>query len=189
MFRLSLLKKYVNRDLLIQALKTYDAPGDEQLFKVRFLELLAHPQAYHRNHLPGHITGSAWIIDQSKKYVLLTHHAKLNKWLQPGGHADGDENILNVSLREAVEETGLNDFKLLHDGIFDLDIHPIPARKEFPDHLHYDIRFLFEADKDIPLLISEESHALSWVALEQLEELTDGNASILRMAEKLRVKS
>lgn len=185
MFRLSLLKKYVNRDSLIRAIETYDTPvREENLFRTPFLELLQHPQAYHRNHLPGHITGSAWIIDLSKKFALLTHHAKLNKWLQPGGHADGDENILNVSLREAIEETGLKDFKLLRNGIFDLDIHPIPARKEFPEHFHYDVRFLLGADKEEPLLMSEESHALRWVPIDQLKDLSGQNESIIRMAGK-----
>jgi len=167
------------------ALKTYDAADVEKSFTLKFLELLLHPQAFHRHHLPGHITGSAWIVDQSKKFALLTHHAKLNKWLQPGGHADGDEDILMVALREAKEETGLKEFKLLHNGIFDLDIHPIPARKEFPEHLHYDVRFLFQADRNESLLMTTESHALAWVATDQLTLLTQENASIIRMANKV----
>ncbi|MDH4089965.1 MAG: NUDIX hydrolase [Cyclobacteriaceae bacterium] len=175
----------MNREFLIAALKNYHAFAEEEIFIPKFLDLLLHRDAYQRDHLPGHITGSAWIVDTSGNFVLLTHHAKLNKWLQPGGHADGDENILNVALREAREETGLSDFKLLENGIFDIDIHTIPARKEFPQHLHYDVRFLIEGDKEQSLLVTRESHALAWIPMHQLVHLTEENASILRMANKL----
>jgi len=110
----------------------------------------------------------------------------LNKWLQPGGHAEGEENVLNVAVREAQEETGVKDFKVLQQDIFDLDIHPIPARKGFPDHLHYDIRFLFEADKNEKVIVSDESHDVAWVGLDQLSKLTQNNPSIMRMVEKCR---
>src|SRR5688500_13917224 len=147
------------------------------------MELLQHPHAFERHHLPGHITGSSWILDQSRQFVLLVHHGTLNKWLQPGGHADGEENVLNVALREAKEETGLKNFKLLQEEIFDLDIHPIPARGNFPGHLHYDIRFLFEADRNEQIIVSDESHDVSWLALSQLATLND--PSLLRLADKI----
>ena len=160
---------------------------EEQQFIPGFLELLEHPDAFLRSHLPGHITGSAWIIDSSRQFVLLTHHAKLNKWLQPGGHADGEENVLNVALREATEETGLTELHVIQDRIFDVDIHIIPSRKEFPEHLHYDIRFVFEARKDEPLMLTNESHALAWVQVAELAYLTQNNKSIMRMADKLHL--
>ena len=170
---------------LIQALTNYTTTFEEEKpFAADFLKLLQHDRAFHRDHLPGHITGSAWIIDAARQSVLLTHHAKLDKWLQPGGHADGDENVLGVALREAEEETGLKKLKLLQPGIFDLDIHTIPARKDFPEHLHYDIRVIFEADSNEELLISDESHDLKWVPLNQLHEYTS-NLSIQRMLKKI----
>lgn len=172
------------RQTLIQALTNYTTRFEEEKkFTADFLKLLEHERAFHRDHLPGHITGSAWIVDASLTSVLLTHHAKLDKWLQPGGHADGDENVLGVALREAEEETGLKNFKLLQPGIFDLDIHTIPARKDFPDHLHYDIRFIFEADPMEALVITDESHDLKWVPMNQLSAYTS-NTSILRMQQK-----
>ena len=174
----------MNRDSIIKSLKTYDSAfAEEKLFVPQFLELLIHRDAFQRHHLPGHITGSSWILDQSGQHVLLVHHGTLNKWLQPGGHADGEENVLNVALREAREETGLMHFKLLKDDIFDLDIHPIPARGNFPDHLHYDIRFLFEANRGEQIIVSEESHDVSWLALTQLSTLN--NPSLMRMANKV----
>jgi 8-oxo-dGTP pyrophosphatase MutT (NUDIX family) len=135
--------------------------------------------------MPGHITGSAWIIDEDKTHVLLIHHNNLNRWLQPGGHADGDENVLNVAIREANEETGLLNLTLLTSGVFDLDIHPIPERKGFPSHFHYDVRFLFRASKKDELKISEESSDLKWIKLSEVPALTQNNPSILRMIKKL----
>ena len=122
----------MNRDSLIVLLKKHRTHSDEEkVFIPKFLDLLDHPHAFLRTHLPGHITGSAWIIDPSKEFVLLTHHAKLNKWLEPGGHADGDEDVLNVALREAREETGLADLLLVQKEIFDIDIpvHEIDGRR------------------------------------------------------------
>lgn len=177
----------MKRDLLIALLKKHRTNSEEErAFLPRFLDLLDHPDAFLRTHLPGHITGSAWIIDASKEFVLLTHHAKLDKWLQPGGHADGDEDVLNVALREAREETGLIELLLVQKEIFDVDIHTIPLRKDFPEHLHYDIRFIFQASKDEPLLLTDESHALAWVHVRDLPKLTQDNTSMLRMAEKAK---
>lgn len=157
---------------------------EEQRFVKRFEQLLSHDDAFQRYHLPGHITGSAWIVDTLKTRALLVHHAKLNRWLQPGGHADGEEDVTAVALREAQEETGVQHFKLLQSRIFDLDIHPIPARPDFPAHDHYDIRFLFEADPGDLLTVSEESHDVQWVELAQLEKYNN-EPSILRLKHKL----
>ena len=176
-----------DRAKLITALKDYHSDYTAEIeFKKQFLKLLDHPRAFFRDHLPGHITGSAWIIDHSGQFTLLTHHAKLNRWLQPGGHADGEENVVNVAFREATEETGLTSLKLALHSIFDIDIHPIPARPEFPQHDHYDIRFLFQASRDDDFQITEESHDLAWKKISDLPELTGNNASILRMAEKVK---
>ena len=147
--------------------------------------MLESPRSYHRDHLPGHITASAWIVDEEKKNALLVHHAKLNKWLQPGGHADGEEDVVNVATREVEEETGLSNLSLLVPGIFDLDIHPIPARKDFPEHLHYDIRFAFIASRKEVLKISDESNDLKWINLKEVPALTEQNSSILRMVQKM----
>ncbi|MBT1702499.1 NUDIX hydrolase [Chryseosolibacter indicus] len=173
---------------LIQAVKLYRSTFEEELlFKKLFIDLLNNPRAYHRDHLPGHITGSAFIVDSSRKYVLLTHHAKLNKWLQPGGHADGDENVINVALREADEETGLKNLRLITEEIFDLDVHAIPARKDFPQHDHYDVRILLEGSREEQLIITEESKDLAWVSIDEAVALSGNNHSIARMVEKVKL--
>lgn len=174
----------VNRIELIQQLNSYQTSfTEEQVFIERFLELLDHPDAYQRTHLPGHITGSAWIISEAFDEALLVHHAKLDKWVQPGGHADGDENILAVALREAQEETGILQFEI-QPIVFDMDIHTIPARKDFPEHQHYDIRFLMKPLPNQTIAVSEESFDVKWIALAQLENYTK-ERSVLRMKDKI----
>lgn len=176
------------RSELQDALRTYATLyPEEQSFVPRFLALLTHDRCFHRDHLPGHITASAWITDARGQWVLLTHHAKLKRWLQPGGHADGDENVAAVALREAREETGLKSLQIVRGGIFDVDIHAIPARNDFPEHLHYDVRFLFQASRIERPIITAESTDLAWQPVDQLAEITANNISMLRMAEKARL--
>jgi 8-oxo-dGTP pyrophosphatase MutT (NUDIX family) len=177
-----------SRKELQLALQNYAAFNSaERSFIDQFLSLLEHPNAYHRDHLPGHVTGSAWIIDTSRQFVLLTHHAKLNRWLQPGGHADGDEDITAVALREATEETGLPNFRMLSQNLFDIDIHPIPPRNNFPQHLHFDVRILLEADRSHSLAVTSESHDLAWVELDEVSRKSENNESMLRMVNKVKL--
>ncbi len=175
-----------DRPSLVAALQQYRTPyQDELLFVDKFLALLTHPDAYQRTHLPGHITGSAWIVNGDGSKILLVEHAKLKKWLQPGGHADGDENVLAVALREAQEETGLIDLQLIGPSFFDIDIHPIPERKQppFPGHDHYDVRFLFVAREEDELLISDESTDLRWIPARDLEKF-NAEPSVVRLRDK-----
>ena len=158
----------------------------EKEFRASFISFIkGNIDCFERSLQIGHITGSAWIVNKDRDKALLTHHAKLNRWLQPGGHADGDSRIDQVSMKEAREETGLSSLRLLSDNIFDIDIHSIPARNHEPEHLHYDIRFIFEADEHESLTVTSESKDLQWVSLSSLLEKTEKNQSILRMAEKV----
>lgn len=176
----------MNRKTLVSQLSSYQTPYiEEKQFIVRFLKLLHHPDCYKRTLESGHITGSSWIVDKTRQYVLLTNHKKLNRWLQLGGHADGDENIIQVATREAEEESGLKSIKLLNENLFDIDIHLIPENPKDKEHYHYDIRFIFEADITEPLIISNESKDLKWIKVALLEQLTQNDASMMRMTEKV----
>ena len=86
------------------------------------------PDCFSRSHASGHITGSAWLLSPDGSMALLTLHRKLGKWLQLGGHADGDADILRVAMREAQEESGISGIVPVSAHIFDVDIHRIPAR-------------------------------------------------------------
>ncbi len=144
-----------------------------------------YPDCFERSLKVGHITGSAWIVDKERTHALLTHHRKLDRWLQLGGHSDGDSNTLNVAMREGLEESGLKNLHPVSDDIFDVDVHLIPARKDEPDHYHYDVRFLLEADRHADLVISDESHDLAWLPLDEIVELAS-DESIQRMVQKTR---
>ena len=136
-----------------------------------------------RAQLAGHLTGSAWVLDEDRTHALLTHHGKFNCWVQLGGHVEDDADLLSAALREAYEESGLASVKPLSDSIFDVDVHTIPANPKEPAHFHYDIRFLFAADRTASLVVSSESKDLSWVALEKIADLTQ-EESVLRMVRK-----
>ena len=141
----------------------------------------AHPDCFHRSCRVGHITGSAWLVDAADTRVLLTHHRKLGRWLQFGGHSDGDPDTLAVALREAREESGLP-VRALDEAIFDLDVHMIPTRGSEPAHQHYDVRFLLVAEHE-RFRKNDESHALEWVPADGIRSLTE-EESVLRMARK-----
>ena len=143
-----------------------------------------HPDCFERTCRPGHITGSAWLVDAAGERVLLTHHRKLGRWLQLGGHSDGDPDPLAVALREAREESGLA-VRALDEAIFDLDVHRIPARGDEPAHRHYDVRFLVVAEGE-RFRKTDESHALEWVPVGAIRSFT-AEESVLRMARKWEV--
>jgi 8-oxo-dGTP pyrophosphatase MutT (NUDIX family) len=148
-----------------------------------------HPDCFERSLLIGHVTGSAWVVSPDRQQVVLIHHRKLDCWFQPGGHADGDPDVARVALKEAEEETGLTGLQLVHPvgkpaPIFDVDVHTIPARKDVPAHLHYDIRFMVEADPKKAFVQNEETQDIQWVLLEKITEYTD-EQSIVRMVKKI----
>ena len=176
-----------DRRALVAELEAYQSEYPEELaFRDRFLDLLSFNNCFTRDLLSGHITGSAWIVNEAYTHAFMTHHAKLNKWLQPGGHADGDEQVGRVALKEALEETGMEGLQLHSRQIFDLDIHTIPERKGVPEHEHFDIRYLIVTSQGTPFKISDESNELAWMSLDDMEAATGGNKSILRMVEKTR---
>lgn len=143
----------------------------------------AHEACFERSLEIGHLTGSAWVVDASGERVLLTLHRKIGRWMQLGGHADGESDLLTVALREAEEESGLTGIEPLASTLFDIDIHEIPEREDEPAHLHYDCRFLLRAAGPEEYRVSDESHALAWIELERVPEFTR-EESVLRMARK-----
>ena len=163
-------------------LESFDAPSAEQdAVRARILAFVAdHPgDAHRRTCLEGHLTGSALVVDARGERVLLLHHRKLDRWLQPGGHCDGDANLAGVALREAREETGIEGLTVEPDPI-DLDVHAIPARPGEPEHLHLDVRFLVRAPEGAEPARNEESNELRWFTPDEARAL-DVDASVLRL--------
>ena len=149
----------------------------------QFLQFASeHVDCCERTLAIGHFTGSAWLVSADGERVLLTHHRKLGRWLQLGGHADGDGDLAAVARREAEEESGLSGLAL-EGGIFDLDRHLIPARGNEPAHWHYDVRFVVRAS-DENFKVSEESHSLAWKSIADIAADSFADESMRRMAAK-----
>jgi 8-oxo-dGTP pyrophosphatase MutT (NUDIX family) len=168
-----------------EQLNKYRTPyEDESSFITDFIKLTGDPLAYQRERLVGHFTASAWIVNRKRTHTLLTLHRKLGRWLQLGGHADGNEDLLEVAMKEAREESGLESLEFVDETIFDLDKHIIPERPHVPEHFHYDVRYILEADLTEELVKSNESISLAWVAFDSVQDVIGYNPSILRMLEK-----
>ena len=175
----------MHRKALLDLLADYGMRFPEEMAACeRLIDFVrSHEQCFSRQLEIGHVTGSAWILDTNGERVLLTHHRKLDIWVQPGGHADGDHDILRVARREATEETGLPQLQLACEGLFDIDIHAIPARGTAPAHDHYDCRFAFQVNGSEAYVVSDESHDLQWIPLHQVIEYNN-EASLQRMITK-----
>ena len=171
-----------DRSLTLQSLRLYlESYPEEESVVNRFTDFVEKNANFlDRRNTSGHLTGSCLLLDRNCQRILLTHHAKLNRWLQLGGHSEAENNLAAVALREAEEESGLPDIELLKSSILDLDIHYIPSNSRESGHFHYDVRFLLVATGSNKYSMSEESNALSWVRLDQVSEYTK-EASIMRM--------
>lgn len=177
----------MHRQAALALLKSYE-PLDDRDGKTRdqtiaFIE--AHEDCLMRTCLTGHLTASAFVLNPQRDSLLLLHHRKLDRWLQPGGHADGDADLLKVAIREVEEETGLP-ARALMSKLFDIDIHEIPARKSDPAHLHFDFRFALESSSSA-ININDESFDARWISLQDVESFTS-EPSIVRMVHRWRTR-
>lgn len=125
-----------------------------------------------------HFTASNWIVNKDRTKVLMIHHNIYKSWSWVGGHADGDEDLLHVALKEASEETGLKNFKVLSDGIFSLEILTVDSHikrgKFVSSHLHFDCCYLIEADENEPLQIKEdENSGVKWIDIDKAIEMSN----------------
>jgi 8-oxo-dGTP pyrophosphatase MutT (NUDIX family) len=169
---------------LLQAHAGRDLDHHEAAMTLATIEFVeTHEDYLLRSQLSGHLTGSAWVVDRTRNQTLLTHHRKLDKWLQLGGHADGDPDLLAVALREAQEEGGITQLLPVSHELFDVDRHWIPERKSEPAHWHFDLRFMIEADPAEPLVVTNESKDLAWVNVADVTSLNP-EESMARMVRK-----
>ncbi len=176
---------------LLEELRRY-RPADlqEAQHHRAVLDLLSYGEApFSRGHfVPGHVTASCFIVDPSSKRVLLHHHRRLNRWLQMGGHIESGETAIQAALREGSEESGLSDLELLSDGVFDVDVHDIPAGKGEPEHLHFDVRYVVRTSRPESIMIDRaESNELAWVELDRAIPLMNEAASSRAMVKIRRL--
>jgi len=172
----------LNKKKLLESLEEYRSkyPLENQFIDRAIIFLGSNSDCFERTCQIGHFTASAWVINSTESEILLMHHKKLNSWMQVGGHADGESDLLQVALKEIKEESGLKNVIPLTNNIFDLDIHIIPPYKNDPEHYHYDVRYIIKAIKDDTLTKNEESNDLRWFDSD-IDALPSKNPSIVRM--------
>ena len=179
----------MHRQELLQLLNHYDTEFmEERAMVARTRQYVSqHSNCFDRELRPAHITGSAWVLNPAWDHALMLHHRKLDMWLQPGGHADGDHDMLRVVLKETQEESGiaLDDIQVLSTAIFDVDIHTVFDNEHFDRHDHFDIRFLLQVDDALPIPGNDESHQVRWIPLEEVSHFNNVR-SLYRMVEKTR---
>ena len=166
--------------LLLKYSKLYP----QEKVPLEMLKFLRIDDCFSKKNSKGHFTGSAWLVNPEKDKILMNHHKKLNKWIQFGGHSNGEKNLLETALREMEEETSISNYNLVTKDIFDVDIHFIPRTNNMPAHYHYDVRFLIEADPDKnQISLSKESIDIIWVPIEEVCNYNSED-SIQRMVNK-----
>jgi len=151
-----------DRKKLLELLGEY-TPQDTQESKskegiISFVK--REPDCFKRSLECGHITASAWLISRASSEALLMLHTKLGLWVQPGGHCDGNPDVLSVAIQEAKEESGIQAISAVNSKIFDVDVHLIPEAPGVKEHYHYDIRFLLQVTSDKMVIQNAESKAL-----------------------------
>jgi len=178
----------MKRNLIYSLLQGYNPKAQSEIIAKQRMQTFAetYEDCFERSLVVGHFTASAWLLSKDGTHALLTHHAKLDMWLQLGGHCDGDSDVRAVALREALEESGISHIEFVHQELFDIDIHTIPEHKGVPAHEHYDVRFLLRVMSDEQPIKSSESKELYWLSKED-EEMMLGMPSLHRMIQKWRL--
>lgn len=176
------MEKIINLTKLLE--NYFPEDSAERDYKNTILDfLLQYPDAFERSLEVGHITASAWLINKDNTKALLTHHRKLDMWIQLGGHCDGNTDVLAVALKEAQEESGIMHIEPVRYDIFDIGVHLIPENKKEKAHYHYDVRFLLQVMSDEDFVVSDESHSLTWIDKNK-DTLPTKERSVIRMFEK-----
>ena len=178
------------KETVLARLAAHSPTDEKEQHDVQFIRTFVTENAlfFGKENTKGHITGSAFVVDQDKR-VLLTFHRKLKRWLQLGGHSEVDEtDPFETALREAHEESGLPDLQVdeqFGQRPFDIDVHSIPARRDEPQHDHLDFRYVLRTNSPERIVCSPESNALAWVPLSELDAY-DFDPALRRAVDKLR---
>jgi 8-oxo-dGTP pyrophosphatase MutT (NUDIX family) len=169
---------------MLRGYSPHDLEEERHLRRIHAL-LERGPEAFRRDHFrPGHFTASAFVLDPTETRLLLVHHAKLHRWLQPGGHVEAtDANVVAAARREIEEEVDLRDLRLLVDGVFDVDVHAIPPLKADPGHEHFDLRFLFRSTT-VDAVAGSDARDARWFPFGEVSA-AESDRSVLRALHKL----
>lgn len=133
---------------------------------------------FYRENGYGHFTSSAWVVNKERTKVLMIHHNIYNSWAWPGGHADGDDNLINVAMKEVKEETGVKNIKPISNNILAIDVIPvwghIKRGKYVSSHEHLNVTYLFECDENETLRIkADENAGVRWINIDEINDLVE----------------
>ncbi len=140
-----------------------------------------------------HFTASSWIVNKQRTKVLMIYHNIYKSWAWTGGHCDGDDNALYVALKEAKEESGLEDIKVLSDRPVSIEIVSVDGHikrgKYVSTHVHLNISYLFEADENDELKIKEdENSGVKWIDLDDINKMVS-EPKMIPIYNKLKEKA
>jgi 8-oxo-dGTP pyrophosphatase MutT (NUDIX family) len=180
----------MDRNLILPLIEAFDDPADGSAAKSRelILHLLEHtPAPFQRDQFaPGHITCTGLVLSPALDSILFVHHARLDRWLLPGGHVEPeDESPFDAARREVVEETAAELDPGFAPFLAGMDVHGIPPKRSEPYHLHHDLIVAFKAQTRA-VARSEESHAVEWLAIEQFEQRSVPESVFLSLRRALR---
>ena len=184
-----------NRAELTEAIRAFRPENEqEEADKKGILAFLAaNENAFTRDNIIAHMTASAWVVNHDRTKVLMVYHRIYDSWSWTGGHADGEENLLAVALREVTEETGVSSVTPVSDDIFSLEILTVDGHEKHgsyvPSHLHMNVTYLLEADEEEPLTVCEdENKGVAWFGLDEALSASSEPWFVQRIYRKLNEK-
>ena len=185
----------MNRQKLVSQIRRY-VPYNEQeeADKALILNWIEkNDDAFLRDNVVAHMTASAWVVDKDRSKVLMVYHNIYHSWSWTGGHADGEEDLLAVAIKEAQEETGVKEIQTVDDTIFSIEMLTVDGHEKrgryVPSHLHLNVTYLLEADEAEVLRIKpDENSGVKWFALEEALEACSEPWMVERIYKKLNKK-
>ena len=156
--------------------------------------LATQPDLFTRENQVAHMTASSWLLNATHDKVLMIYHNIYHSWAWTGGHADGDRDLLAVAKREAMEETGVTEIRVISEDIFSLEILTVDGHEKrgvyVPSHLHLNVTYLLEADPELPLRIKEDENSeIGWIGVEEIERRSTEKWFVERIYSKLCKKA
>ena len=165
---------------LIDEISNYKPFNEQEVQdkKVALDYISTFPNILTRENEFAHMTASSWIVNRDRTKVLMIYHNIYKSWAWTGGHADGEENMRDVAIREAMEETGIKNVKPIQEGIFSLELLCVNGHvkrgKYVSSHIHINVTYLLEADDSETLAIKEdENSGVRWIAIEDAVEISN----------------
>ena len=184
-----------NRAELTEAIRAFRPENEqEEADKKGILAFLAaNENAFTRDNTIAHMTASAWVVNHDRTKVLMVYHKIYDSWSWTGGHADGEEDLLAVALREVTEETGVSSVTPVSKDIFSLEILTVDGHEKHgsyvPSHLHMNVTYLLEADEEEPLTVCEvENKGVAWFGLDEALSASSEPWFVQRIYRKLNEK-